>query len=271
MASCGDSQVTVRTMLEIHNVPAFDDNYLWLIHHQGSQNAYVIDPGDAVPVEAALASHGLILKGILVTHHHADHTGGIGALTKNRDIPVYGPDSEKISHITDPLKDGETLSLEGGLIEFTVLAVPGHTLDHIAYYNQSDEALFCGDTLFAGGCGRMFEGHAEQMHQSLQKLAQLPGSTRVFCAHEYTAANLKFAQAVEPDNQDLQNRITATRQLRSSDRPTVPSLMQQELGTNPFLRVTCPSVIQAAEHYNKAQLREPYQVFGALRGWKDNF
>lgn len=258
-------------MLSIHNVPAFEDNYFWLFHIHGSSNAYVVDPGDAAPVEMALAQYKLDLAGILITHHHPDHTGGIKALLQNRDIPVFGPKSSKIPAVTHPLRDAETLALEQGSINFTVLEVPGHTLDHIAYFNPADEVLFCGDTLFAGGCGRMFEGTPSQMHQSLQKLAQLPAKTRVYCAHEYTTANLKFAECVEPDNIDLQTRITETRRLRSSDHPTVPSPISLELATNPFLRVTCPSVIQAAKSYTQHQLTEPHEVFAALRSWKDNF
>ncbi len=257
-------------MLQIIAVPAFNDNYLWLFHLPGSQQAYVVDPGDAQPVEAALTRHDLQLAGILVTHHHLDHTGGIAHLLAERDIPVYGPLSDKIPAITHPLHEGQRLSLDSGL-DFDILEVPGHTLDHIAYFSAAHQTLFCGDTLFAGGCGRMFEGQPRQMQASLSKLAQLPVDTRVYCAHEYTQANLEFAVAVEPDNAQLQQRVQRVKGLRSEHKATVPSTIQQELQTNPFLRVAEQSVIEAAKNHNHSGSLEPWEVFAVLRRWKDNF
>ncbi|GAB3106918.1 hydroxyacylglutathione hydrolase [Aestuariicella hydrocarbonica] len=257
-------------MLKIIPVPAFNDNYLWLFHRSGSNRAYVVDPGDARPVEQALEHYGLELVGMLITHHHADHTGGIDALQKGRNIPVYGPHSANIDNVTQPLSEGDRLSLKDD-ISFEVLEVPGHTLDHIAFHCPDEAVLFCGDTLFAGGCGRMFEGEPKQMQASLAKLAHLPPQTRVFCAHEYTQSNLAFAQAVEPLNEALKNRVEETLNKRAQGLATVPSLLQQELASNPFLRVSEVSVIDAAKKHSNREVTEPWEVFAVLRGWKDNF
>ena len=257
-------------MIKIINVPAFQDNYLWLFHRSGSNSTYVVDPGDAAPIEDALRQHRLNLEGILVTHHHADHIGGIAALRQHRDIPVYGPRSERIPMVTHTLSDGDHLQLAQGFC-FQVMAVPGHTLDHIAYFEPTEAVLFCGDTLFAAGCGRMFEGNPTQMQASLQKLAELPPQTAVYCAHEYTSANLKFAAAVEPGNRSILHRIEVTQRLRQAARPTVPSTIDEELLTNPFLRVREDTVISAASGYTAQKLGSPAEVFAALRGWKDNF
>ena len=257
-------------MIRIITVPAFHDNYLWLFHHPDSTDAYAVDPGDAAAIESALQAYKLHLKGILVTHHHADHIGGIPALVKHRDIPVYGPLSKHIPDVTHPLSEGDELQLPGPF-GFQVLAVPGHTLDHIAYHEPRERVLFCGDTLFAAGCGRMFEGNPRQMQASLQKLAELPPQTAVYCAHEYTTANLGFASAVEPDNRGIQDRVEATRRLRRDDKPSVPSTIAQELQTNPFLRVKEPTVVAAASRYTGTEIQAPADVFAALRSWKDNF
>ncbi|MBU3070089.1 hydroxyacylglutathione hydrolase [Aestuariicella sp. G3-2] len=257
-------------MLKIITVPAFTDNYLWLFHPENSNQAYVVDPGDAAPIEDALTQYGLTLAGILVTHHHGDHTGGIAALTKGRSIPVFGPKSQNIPSITHPLSEGDEVTIEGQAA-FKVIEVPGHTLDHIAYYSASEAVLFCGDTLFAGGCGRMFEGEPQQMQSSLAKLGSLPSETRVYCAHEYTLANLKFAQAVEPDNKHLQARNEQAEKARAQGQSTVPSTIGLELETNPFLRVNETSVINAANKQEPGNTNEPWQVFAVLRSWKDNF
>lgn len=257
-------------MLKIISVPAFTDNYLWLLHKEGSNQAFVVDPGDAAPIELALKNNGLTLAGIMVTHHHGDHTGGITALTKDRSIPVYGPKSPNIPNITHPLTEGDEISINDEIV-FTVIEVPGHTLDHIAYYSASESVLFCGDTLFAGGCGRMFEGNPQQMQSSLAKLAGLPSETAVYCAHEYTLANLKFAQAVEPGNQVLLSRYQQAEKTRAEGKATVPSTITQELQTNPFLRVNETSVIDAANNQEPRNANEPWQVFAVLRRWKDNF
>ena len=258
-------------MLIISPIPAFKDNYIWMLHTPTSKDVLVVDPGDAAAVEARLAADGLNLAGILITHHHYDHTGGIAELTRNRSIPVYGPDNPAISGITHPVKDGDIVDIND--IRFTIMATPGHTLDHIAYFTEfgDNPALFCGDTLFVGGCGRLFEGTAQQMYASLSRLAALPGNTRVYCAHEYTLANLQFALAVEPDNPILQQQAQDVAKLRTNNQPTVPSILSQELATNPFLRSDQPAVIQAACNRGCDANATPAQVLGTIRAWKDNF
>ena len=258
-------------MLQITPVPAFNDNYIWLLISSELQQAFAVDPGDARVVEQAMQSLELQLAGILVTHHHHDHTGGIADLTKHRNIPVYGPDNSNISLITQPLKANSSIDVLN--VHFSVLATPGHTLDHIAYFSDQLEipALFCGDTLFAGGCGRLFEGTPEQMQRSLSHLATLAQTTRVFCAHEYTLSNLKFALAVEPDNQDIQQQITHCSGLRQKNRPTLPSSIGVELKTNPFMRCNQAPVISAAQQRSGEQLNDPASVLRVIRAWKDQF
>ena len=257
--------------MHIQAIPAFDDNYIWLFRAADSRRAYVVDPGDANVVETALAQMGLDLAGILVTHHHFDHTGGIAQLLSQRDIPVFGSSNSLCDQVNRPLSEGETIELDDGL-SFSVLEVPGHTLDHIAFYSKTHQTLFCGDTLFVAGCGRLFEGSAEQMWSSLQKLAALPGDTRVYCTHEYTLANFKFAEAVEPANQALQRSIAAAKQQRSDDQPTVPSTIAAELAHNPFLRAQDPAVIKAAsQQLESDEALSEAQVFAAIRAWKDVF
>lgn len=259
-------------MINVYPVPAFQDNYLWLFHREGNKEAYVVDPGDAEPVLTALKQRGLNLSGILITHHHMDHTGGIDELLRHFSVPVYGPQSSRIQQINHPLKQGDQLALEPD-ISFQVMEVPGHTLDHIAYFAQTEEQalLFCGDTLFAGGCGRLFEGSAAQMYSSLNKLASLPANTAVYCAHEYTLANLAFAQAVEADNAELAARIERDKDTRARQQPTVPSSIGLELATNPFLRCRETSVKTAVEQREGKSLSTPADVLGAVRQWKDNF
>lgn len=260
-------------MLIISPIPAFNDNYIWMFHSPDSRNIFVIDPGDAKPVQDVLEKYQLNLAGILITHHHFDHTGGISHLTKGKNIPVYGPDNQNIEGVTNTLRDGDVINLNGTL--FNIIATPGHTLDHIAYYTESGEggnpALFCGDTLFVGGCGRLFEGTAEQMFSSLSRLAALPGDTRVYCAHEYTQTNLKFAQAVEPDNQILKKHVDEVAVCRSENQPTVPSTLQMELETNPFLRSDQPEVIKAACSRGAPENAKPAEILRVIRAWKDNF
>ena len=254
-------------MLQIHTIPAFSDNYFWLFHETGDAGAWVVDPGAEAPVDDALEALGLKLAGILVTHHHADHTGGVAGLVKRHGARVVGPVSAQFRAVDETVSEGDRVTCAG--CDFEVFEVPGHTLDHIAYHCPSEAVLFCGDTLFAGGCGRLFEGSAAQMYSSLGKLAALPDATRVFCAHEYTLANLAFAVRVEPDNTALAERLEAARESRAADRPTVPSTVALERATNPFLRSAAPTVIAAAEARAGHALGEPESVLAEVRRWKD--
>lgn len=257
-------------MLTIQPISAFNDNYIWLLFDAQSRQAFVVDPGDAVPVQAALDSLQLELAGILITHHHFDHVGGLDALCARYSPVVYGPRNPAINHLSEQLGAGDDIEVLGQA--FTVLEVPGHTLDHIAYFHQGGQPLlFCGDTLFAGGCGRVFEGTPPMMLQSLQALAALPAATRVYCAHEYTLGNLAFARAVEPDNRALRERETLAIQTRERGEPTVPSDINLELATNPFLRCAEPALLGALRNQGKLQGDSPAEVFATVRGWKDNF
>nr|WP_026375319.1 hydroxyacylglutathione hydrolase [Aestuariibacter salexigens] len=254
-------------MLSIHPIPAFNDNYIWCI--QRDNHAVVVDPGDAAPVLAYCKDNNLSLTAILITHHHWDHTDGIAdLLVAFPGIPVYGPHND-IATISHRLAEGDSVSLDELQLTLSVLAVPGHTLDHIAYV--SDIGLFCGDTLFSGGCGRLFEGTPAQMHQSLNKLMSLPGDMPVFCTHEYTLANLKFARAVDPQNAALEKYQRWAEQQRQHGKPTLPSNIANERDINPFVRTGQPDVIaSAATHSGQSDIAGE-QVFAALRGWKDNF
>lgn len=258
-------------MMIITPIPAFDDNYIWLISNECDSGAYVVDPGDGVCVLKVLEEKKLTLSGILITHWHPDHTGGIEKLVSRYQCPVYGPQSSHITSITDVLADGEQISVFGH--PFEVIALPGHTLDHISYFCSDSEipVVFCGDTLFVGGCGRLFEGTALQMYQSLNKLAALPSKTRVYCAHEYTLSNLQFANTVEPDNLALQKLTEDVVEAREQGIATVPSSIEQELATNPFLRSAEPAVIIAAQQYKPNMPDANEAVFATLREWKDDF
>ena len=251
-------------------LPAFTDNYIWMLHDD--RQAIVVDPGDAAPVAAALDAQGLALAAILVTHHHPDHVGGVAALRPRLQGPVYGPAREANPQPFTPLADGDSVSLLG--LRFQVIDVPGHTAGHIAYFLTAGDGqapvLFCGDTLFSGGCGRLFEGTPAQMHQSLGRLAALPGDTRVCCAHEYTESNLKFANAVEPANAALARYTVACRALRADGLPTLPSTIAQERAINPFMRCDAPDVVTAAQSRGAADGSGP-AVLGALREWKNSF
>jgi hydroxyacylglutathione hydrolase len=257
-------------MLEVSPVRAFSDNYIWLIRTpQGRDGAVVVDPGDARPVNVALDQHGLKLHAILVTHHHPDHVGGVAELAATHAARVYGPARESMPCEVERLVDGDIVRLADLGLEFAVMDVPGHTLGHIAYHGH--EALFCGDTLFSGGCGRLFEGSPAQMLDSLDRIAALPAATRVFCAHEYTLGNLRFAAEVEPGNATVLEALEATRVLRASDGISLPSTIGRERGMNPFLRCREPAVRAAAEAHVGRNLGEPVEIFAAVRTWKDGF
>ena len=257
--------------LSIIRIPAFQDNYLWLIANAAGEAA-VVDPGDADPVIRALEDNDLTLVAVLATHHHGDHIGGIDTLVNRYQCPVYGPVSENIPQVTHPLREGDRVQLLGAT--FAVLEVPGHTLDHIVYYSNDlapTPVLFAGDTLFAGGCGRLFEGTPAQMYDSLSKLMNLPDTTRVYCAHEYTLANLTFAAAVEPDNEALARRLQEVREMRRQDIATVPSDLALERATNPFLRADEETVAAAASRQLGHDPGSGPETFAAIRNWKDNF
>lgn len=262
----------VRTHLAVLTLPAFKDNYLWLIH-DGS-NAAIVDPGEAAPVKAALAAHKLRLTAILLTHHHADHIGGVPSLLEDWDVPVFGPRNDGIDLVTHPLGQGERIDVPGLGLALDVLDVPGHTLGHIAYVRREPGAqwLFCGDTLFGAGCGRLFEGTPRQMMDSLAQLAALPGETLVYCAHEYTLSNLRFAQAVEPDNAALEARVRADGAKREAGEATIPSTIALENATNPFLRVGAARIVQSLVEAGRLQPgATQVDTFAALREWKNTF
>ncbi len=256
-------------MLSVLTVPAFNDNYLWLIHDD--VNAAVVDPGDAAPIFAALEAHNLSLVAILLTHHHSDHVGGVPSLLQRFTVPVFGPRDEAIAEITRPLAEGNTVTLPELSLSLRVLNVPGHTRGHIAYYTSEQHWLFCGDTLFAGGCGRLFEGTPAQMTASLEKLAALPDATQVYCGHEYTLSNLRFAQEIEPQNEALLARIRAEQAKRDQGQPTVPSTIGLEKTTNPFLRYREPAIAQRLIAAGRLHNAEPVAVFAALREWKNTY
>jgi hydroxyacylglutathione hydrolase len=250
-------------------LPAFADNYIWMLH-DGSQ-ALVVDPGDAQPVLDALQREGLLLETILITHHHADHTGGVAELRNVTGAQVFGPAGEEMPEPLTRLSGGTHCPGLG--LQFQVLDVPGHTAGHIAYYSEAMDGaplLFCGDTLFSGGCGRLFEGTPAQMLASLEHLSALPDNTRVCCTHEYTLSNLKFASAVEPDNAELQHYLVHCKRLRAEGLPTLPSNMALERKINPFLRTRLPTLMAAAAGHDAA-LAQRDGTFAALRQWKNDY
>ena len=257
--------------LQILPLRAFKDNYIWALRRGGV--VAIVDPGDAQPVLDYLAAEGLRLAAILATHHHPDHVGGIAELLQTHPVPVYGPLGEPIAELSHRVKGGDRVELAELGVALDVLDIPGHTRAHIGYYGAN--ILFCGDTLFACGCGRVFEGTPRQLHASLEKLMALPDDTQVYCAHEYTLSNIAFAKAVEPDNAALAERERRETTLRQNDRPTLPSTIRREKDTNPFVRVTHPDVIAAANrhlgHSAGGRIDDPAAVFTALREWKNRF
>lgn len=255
-------------MFFIYPISAFNDNYIWTLVDESYKRAIVVDPGDAAPVLTFLKKHQLTLNAILITHKHHDHTGGIPALLSAfPNASVFSHPVEQVAQTTQLVSDNDVIHIDGH--EFRVLAIPGHTLGHIAYYCKP--FLFCGDTLFTNGCGRIFEGTAEQMLSSLQKLMALPDDTQIYCGHEYTLSNITFALHVEPNNIALQKRFKDAKRLRSENQPTVPSTLQLEKETNPFLRCNKPSVIESISYHAGKQLNSEVNVFAELRQWKNTF
>lgn len=259
-------------MRNLHPVPAFTDNYIWVLSDTNRQ-CLVVDPGDATPVFEYLHETGLEPRAILVTHHHPDHVGGVSKLHEHFSMPVYGPAGETVPCLTHPLEDGDSVEIEAPRSSLQVLHIPGHTLGHIAFFTSDGERplLFCGDTLFAAGCGRLFEGTPDQMLASLDKLAELPDDTLVCCGHEYTVNNLKFASAVSPEDEEVRARLLRARATRSANRPTLPGTLAAERATNPFLRTDDPQIREAVAAREPGSDRDRVSTFAALRRWKDSF
>ena len=255
-------------MLNITPIPAFSDNYIWMLQRTGSQSVVLVDPGETRRIMRLVDEQGIVPVAMLITHHHGDHVGGITQLLeKFPDMIVYGPANENIPGITHRLKQNDYIHIAELDTSFQVLDVPGHTRGHIAYYGEG--VLFCGDTVFACGCGRLFEGTPEQMTDSLNKISALPPATKIYCAHEYTLSNIGFAHWVEPDNEDLLQRDDEDMAKQEKGIPTVPSTLDLELKTNPFLRYRVPVVKQAAEKFAGKKLNTDAEVFAAIRSWKD--
>ncbi len=257
-------------MLEAFAVGAFSDNYIW--HFNGPRDrrrVAVVDPGEAEPVVRALTERGLTLSAILITHHHYDHVSGVTGLLEQFDVPVYGPGRNDIAGVDRVVKEGDVVQLEALGVDLDVLEIPGHTLDHVAYVGQG--SLFCGDTLFSAGCGRVFEGTPAQMRRSLDRLRRLDHHTHVYCGHEYTVANLRFAAAVEPDNHAVEDYQGYADRKRAWGEPTLPSTLGLEKRVNPFLRWDAPEVASAAAERSGRRLSDEDDVFAVIRDWKDHF
>jgi hydroxyacylglutathione hydrolase len=253
--------------LRVDAVDAFNDNYIWIL--DDGAEAVVVDPGQAAPVVRYLEENRLRLAGLLLTHHHADHIGGVEDLVGTRSLPVFGPDDPRMAAVNRPCAHGDTVRFERPSLRFEVIETPGHTTSHIAFHGHG--RLFCGDTLFSVGCGRMFEGTPAQMLRSLDRLAALPADTAVHCAHEYTRSNCTFARTVDPDNRALLDRCAEVDRLRRDRQRTVPSRLDEERACNPFLRTRDPDLIAAARRHDARCDGTPESVFATLRAWKDDF
>jgi hydroxyacylglutathione hydrolase len=257
-------------MLNIYPIRAFKDNYIWTIHNRNY--AVVVDPGIASPVTKYLESNKLQLTAILITHHHDDHTGGNPELLKLFDVPVYGPHHESITTVTHSLKEGDQINLQEISLNLKILDTPGHTRGHIAYFSSNPmNRVFCGDTLFSCGCGRIFEGTPQQMYQSLQKLSQLPDDTLIYCTHEYTLSNIRFAKIVDPENSKLAELAITAQELRNQNLPTIPTTLALEKAVNPFLRCDQQQIVNNVQNHFSKLLPDPLSVFTVLREWKNNF
>lgn len=269
--ACNTYNPDKHNQIQLIAVPAFNDNYLWMVCK--NNHALVVDPGQAQPIQTILQKYKLTLDAILITHHHHDHVGGVLELAQQTGATVYGPAQETLPVRDHALTEGDQVKMPQLDLALQVIDVPGHTAGHIAYYGTLDNQpiLFCGDTLFAGGCGRIFEGTPQQMYESLNKLAVLNPATLICCAHEYTVSNLDWACVVEPGNKTLQERTINMKKLRSQNITTLPSTLSTELETNPFLRVTQTDVVKAVINYAGVQLNDTVAVFAYLREWKNNF
>ncbi len=257
-------------MNKIIAIPAFKDNYIWALHSLDGSQVVVVDPGTAEPVLDYLRKNELALSAIFVTHHHWDHSGGVAGLLEHfPDIPVYGPANEKVEGTTKAVKENDVISLDAFQLEFRVMDIPGHTLGHIAFVGPS--LLFCGDTLFSCGCGRIFEGTPSQMYHSLEKIKNLNKNTLIYCGHEYTLANIAFAQTVTPHNKALTKRLMEVKDLRAQNLPSLPVSLQVECDTNPFLRCKETEIMDAVQNHSHTKLTTSVDIFTHLREWKNNF
>ena len=254
---------------DIIPIQVLRDNYIWVIVNPLQNSAWVVDPGDSEPVLNYLKQHHLSLNGIFLTHHHWDHTNGVAEIIRQFPVPVIASPLSPYPKVTQHATEGKSIVIDEALPNLDVIALPGHTMDHLAY--RLGNALFCGDTLFGAGCGRLFEGSAAQMYHSLQKITALPKHTEIYCGHEYTLSNLQFAAMVEPSNQNIVQRIEKATLLRHQSHPTVPSLLCEEQQTNPFLRCHVLEVQQQVSLHVHRELKDPIEVFAALRQWKDTF
>lgn len=259
----------MNTLIDIHPIRTLKDNYVWALIDNKRRTAVIIDPGEHEPVIEFLNQRQISLISILITHHHWDHTNGIAGLLNSFNVPIFGSFNEKIANLTNPMREGMQVNLPGFPVTLSILEIPGHTLGHIAY--TAPGMVFTGDTLFGAGCGRLFEGTAAQMLSSLQKLAALPDDTNVYCGHEYTLNNLRFAQIVEPTNEKIAERIERVTELVKMEKSSLPSTMKEEKETNPFLRCDSPDVVASVEAHVHGKLDNKLAVFTALRKWKDEF